>query len=65
MIEKAIRLHNNLVMVFDENGEQLAEYQGHYNDVKWHIITSASSLTQFFHWPDKAAGPRSVPPEHW
>lgn len=41
MIKTAIRLPNNMVMVFDEKGEQLPEYQGEYKEVKDLILKDA------------------------
>jgi hypothetical protein len=50
MIKKIIRLQNDMVMVFDENGEQLPEYQGYYRDVKDRIMDEAPAGAIFNHW---------------
>lgn len=65
MINIAIRLSNDLVMVFNENDEQLREYQGNYIDVKQRIIADASPGTRFAHWSDDAEEPQTVPLEYW
>jgi hypothetical protein len=50
MIKKIIRLQNDMVMVFDENGEQVPEYQGFYIDVKDKIMAEAPAGAVFSHW---------------
>jgi hypothetical protein len=65
MIKRAIRLNNDLVMVFDENGEQLSEYQGKYDDVKQRIFANASPDTVYVHWFGDASEPKIVPVQHW
>jgi hypothetical protein len=65
MIKTVIRLNNDLVMVFDENGEQMHEYQGKYNDVKYRILSCVSPDTKYIHWYDAAADPKTVSLEKW
>jgi hypothetical protein len=65
MIDKIVRLKNNLVMVFDENGEQLPEYQGLYYDVRAKILAYAPSCAVFNHWFGYNLKPQAVPPEEW
>lgn len=65
MIKTVIRLNNDLVMVFDENGEQLSEYQGKYKDVKYRILSNVSPDTKYIHWFDATADPQTVPLEKW
>lgn len=65
MINKIIRLRNNLVMVFDEQGEQLPEYQGLYRDVKEKILASAPEGAIFNHWFGHTTKPDIVPNEKW
>lgn len=60
MIKTVIRLKNNMVMVFDEEGEQMPEYQGRYEDVKAKIITDAPSGSVFNHWFGHASEPQVV-----
>ena len=52
-------------MVFDENGEQLSEYQGNYDKVKQRIFANASPDTKYIHWFGEAAEPKTVSVEHW
>jgi len=49
MIRTAIRLPNDTVMVFDEDGEQLPEYQGKYKDVRDSILEKAPADCVFAH----------------
>ena len=41
MIRTVIRLKNDMVMVFDEDGEQLPKYQGSYAEVRESILKDA------------------------
>ena len=65
MIMRVIRVSNNMVMVFDEEGEQIPEFQGYYNDVRESILTNASGGTVFNHWFDLSPEPEQVSPEAW
>jgi hypothetical protein len=62
MIKTVIRLKNNMVIVFDETGEQIPMYQGYYDEVKETILADAPASTIFNHWfgfslePDRVAG---------
>ncbi|GAJ09802.1 unnamed protein product, partial [marine sediment metagenome] len=38
MIKSVIRADNGLVAVFDENDEQIAEYQGEYEEVREKVL---------------------------
>jgi len=46
-IKTAIRLQNDMVMVFDQKGEQLPEYQGRYQEVKGIVLQDAPFYTVF------------------
>ncbi len=48
MIKTAIRLQDDMVFVFDKNGEQICEYQGQYEEVKESILSDASPDTVFY-----------------
>ncbi|KKL51171.1 hypothetical protein LCGC14_2298160 [marine sediment metagenome] len=37
-IATIVRWKNGNVMVFDQNGDQIPEYQGRWNDVKYSIV---------------------------
>ncbi len=47
MIKTVIRFRNNMVMVFDERGEQIPKYHGRYGKVKESISRDAPSDTIF------------------
>ncbi len=64
MIKTAIRF-NNMVMVFDRRGEQLPEYQGHYEKVKESILSGALAETIFAVGFTSAGELREVPREEW
>lgn len=49
MINEVIKFPNNVVIVFDEKGEQLPMYQGIYAEVKVKILARAPQQAKFFH----------------
>ena len=65
MIKTVIRLKNNMVMVFDEEGEQIPGLQGYYQDVREQILVNASGGTAFNHWFDISPEPEAVLPQAW
>jgi len=65
MIRTVIRLRNDMVMVFDAEGEQLSEYQGHYEDVKRAILNDALPATVFNHWFGHAVKAEAVVKARW
>ena len=65
MIKTVIRIRNNMVMVFDAEGEQVPDYQGQYEDVKERILRDASSGTVFNHWFGHTLEPEAVPGKTW
>jgi len=65
MIETIIRLKNNMVMVFDDEGEQVPKYQGQYEDVKGSILRDASLEAVFTRWCNYNAEPEIVCREEW
>lgn len=48
MINQVIRFQNDMVMCFDEEGEQLPEYQGRYEEVRDKILADAPQSAEFF-----------------
>ena len=48
MIDEVIKLPNGMVVVFDEEGEQMPEFQGRYQDVRAKILAQAPKGTKFF-----------------
>jgi len=65
VIKSVIRLKNNMVLVFDAEGEQIPEYQGQYQDVKGSILRDAPPGTVFTHWFNRAEKPEVVSRESW
>jgi hypothetical protein len=65
MVKTIIRTDNDMVMVFDERGEQVPEYQGNYDDVRERVLAHASGESGFYHWFGASARPQHVPPERW
>ena len=65
MIKTVIRIKNDMVMVFDEEGEQIPEYQGYYNDVKEKILANAPMGSVFNHWFGHSLDPESVRGKDW
>ena len=65
MIETIIRLKNNMVMVFDDEGEQVPKYQGQYEDVKGSILRDAPLESVFARWLNYETEPETVCRERW
>ena len=65
MIKTAIRCSNNMVIVFDKEGEQISEYQGQYEEVREKILTNAPLNTIFAYFPDFEPELQIVPREEW
>jgi hypothetical protein len=65
MIKTVIRVRNGMVMVFDDKGEQLPEYQGLYENVKESILADAPAGTIFNHWFGHDITPDAVELEAW
>ena len=47
-IKTVVHYRNDMVMVFDENCEQMSNYQGIYAEVKDKILRDAPSTAKFF-----------------
>jgi len=54
-----------MVVVFDENDEQIPEYQGRYEEIKEYILRDALPDTLFGHWFDCETDIRTVSREEW
>ena len=65
MIKIAIRFKNNMVIVFDEEEEQIPEYQGRYEEVKERILKDAPLDAVFAHGFTDTCELRKVPREDW
>lgn len=64
MIKDVIKFQNGLVMVFDEKGNQLLDYQGRYEKVKAKILRDAPESATFSHGIWKMSG-EAIPREEW
>jgi len=65
MIKSVIKTPNNMVIVFDERGEQILEYQGRYEEVKESILKDAPPDTLFSYFLNYETGFEIVPREEW
>jgi hypothetical protein len=65
MIKTVIRTRNGMVMVFDEWGEQMPEYQGRYDAVREMIMANAAVGSVFNHWFGRSPQPEGVPADKW
>ena len=65
MIKSVIKFANDMVVVFDKDGEQIFEYQGRYEAVKDSIRQDAPSDAVFAHGFTEAAELRRIPREDW
>jgi len=65
VIKIAIRSKNNMVMVFDEEGEQIPKYEGRYEEVKESILKDAPPDAVFAHGFTHAGELRKVPRTEW
>jgi len=65
MIKTVIRSQSNMIMVFDKRGEQIPEYQGHYEEVKERIIKDAPSDAIFAYGFTDIGELRKVLREEW
>ena len=65
MIKSAIRCPNDMVLVFDEDEEQIPQYQGRYQEVKGLILGNALPGAVFGNWLDFKADIITVSREEW
>ena len=65
MIKSVIRCPNNMVVVFDEDDEQVPEYQGKYEEVRERVLRDAPPDTLFGLWFDYETDIRTVLREEW
>ena len=65
MIRTVIRCPDDMVMVFDREGEQIPEYQGQYHEVKERILADSAPGTVFGHLRNFEPELRKVPREEW
>jgi len=65
MVKTVIRFQSNMVMVFDESGEQIPNYQGQYQRVKGSILKDAPMDAVFAHGFTEDGRLQKVPREEW
>ena len=65
VIKSIIRAQNGMVLVFDQQGEQIPEYQGQYEKVRLHILKDAPPGAVFSHALDGETKLKTVPREEW
>jgi hypothetical protein len=65
MIKSVIRCPNDMVLVFDQDEEQIPEYQGRYQEVRELILKDAPPDTVFGYWFDDEADITTIPREEW
>ncbi len=65
VIKSVLKARNSMVMVFDEEGEQIPEYQGQYEEVKERILKDAPPDAVFTHGFTDAGELRKVSREEW
>ena len=54
-----------MVLIFDDNGEQITEYQGQYEQVRLRILKDAPPSAVFSYAFDYESGLKTVPREEW
>ena len=65
MIKSVIRCPNNMVIVFDREGEQIPKYQGQYQEVRETILQDAPPEAVFGYWFDYDTDIKTVYREEW
>ena len=65
MIKTVIKFPNGMVMVFDNRGEQIPEYQGQYEKVKPRILKDAPPSAVFSYAFDNETQLKTAPREEW
>ncbi len=65
VIKSIIKTPNGMVLVFDDKGEQIPEYQGQYEKVKPRILKDAPLSAKFSYAFDNETELKAVPREEW
>ena len=63
MIKSVIKSEKGMVLVFDEKGKQMFQYQGEYEKVKEKILRDAPDDALF--WHDEVRRIKAVSREEW
>ena len=64
-IKTAIRFKNDMIVVLDESGEPIPEYQGQYEEVKESVLRDAPADAVFSHGFINSGELGKVPREEW
>ena len=65
VIKYVIKTQNGMVLVFDDRGEQVPEYQGQYEQVRLCILRDAPVNAVFSYVFNYESELRTVPREEW
>ena len=65
MIKTVFRCQDGMVIVFDERGEQIPQYQGRYEEVRESILRDAPQEARFGYFPKNELELRVVTKEEW
>jgi len=65
MIKSVIRCPNDMVLVFDDDEEQIPQYEGWYPQVRELILKDAPPDTVFGYWFNYEADITTLPREEW
>ncbi|MCD6453490.1 MAG: hypothetical protein J7K77_04320 [Dehalococcoidales bacterium] len=65
MIKFVIKDISGMVMVFDEQGEQLPEYQGQYGELRRRVLEDAPQEAIFGCFPGDEDELKIIPREEW
>ena len=65
IIRAVMRFENDMIMVFDNRGKQITEYQGQYEQIKESILRDAPSDAYFYRCYTRYSEFKAVPREQW
>lgn len=65
MMKTVIRTATDMVIAFDEQGNQMPEYQGWYEDVKRKIMADFGTGAVYIHWFGVSTKPDTVLLTNW
>ena len=65
VIKYVIKTQNGMVLVFDDRGEQISEYQGQYEQVRLCILRDAPVNAVFSYVFNYESELKTVPREEW
>jgi len=65
VIKNTIKARSGIVLVFDDKGEQIPEYQGQYEQVRLRILKDAPPSAIFSYVLDYESELKPVPREEW